>query len=554
MTLTKDREPGETRPRPNPGDLRLTIDSLLANLDEMSHEDQLNALQMVQNYNIGLARTNFLTFVRLMAPLIIPNPFEDGNHIELMANELQKVEEATRNGRKKRLQISICPRSMKTIILNLFVAWVLGRNPTFKIMHISHTQKTIEDQSGRPIRDLIQTPEFQAIFPHIQLKRDTRSASRWQTTTGAVYTCFGINQGLAGRGANIVVVDDAMNEKIAASKVEREKINNDYVGGVRSRIWKMGSEVMIGTRWRLDDLLGFTQRLDGTEDRPVAGSNYPWRIISIPAILDAKAAKLLNLPEGGSYWPGTKSMEELLEIQRSNEAVWRALYLQAPSVQDGNIFKAGHFQLWPHTEPPSNIKYILVSMDTAFSTKEAADFSALCVYGLFDRMQTLSNGKEKSVTNLILLEFEQGRWSFPDLCEKCQEINDVFSPDVFVVENRGSGQSLIQELIRRGIPVQGYLPTTDKVSRAWAVVPLHQAKRIWFPKLKYSMELIEDLKQFPQAQHDDSVDAHCLAVGWLRDSYELTHEGYLGEKDVDETEAIGRQRPVSYFAAATGRV
>lgn len=538
--------------------LKQTIELLEANLDNLSFGEKQQLLELTISYNMERARTEFAVFVRLMAPLVLPDPFEEGPHIWLMAKELQEVEEATRIGKKKRLQISLPPRGMKTVLLNIFIAWCFGRNPTWKVMHISHTQGLIEDISGGPIKDIINMPEYQAIFPGTQLRKDARAKNRWMLTSGGIYACFGTNQNLAGRGANLVVVDDAMSEQTAISKVEREKVNNLYAKGVRSRIWKMGSEICVGTRWRVDDLLGFLQKLDGTQTHPVPGSKFPWKIIAIPAILDAPASRILGLPVGSSFWPGVKSIDELEDLRRSNsESDWRALYLQAPVIEEGNLFKSNMFVWLNGNDPPNNIKYIIVAMDTAFSTKETADFSAITVYGLFDRVQILSNGREKNVTNVCLLDFELGRWSFPDLAEKAQALNDAFQPDLFVVEAKASGQSLIQELVRRGIPVTGYSPDRDKISRAHAVTPIHLAKRVWFPKLKFAQELYEELKAFPNQSHDDAVDAHVLALTWLKDSYEVTNDNYASEKaedhdPMDEKNYFGRGKASSYWGAASG--
>lgn len=544
-------------------DLELQIEALINNFDTLSVREKEDALKFIQNYNMRRAGDDFSTFVRLFAPLVLPDPFEEGEHIWLMARELQAIEEATRKGIKKRLQISIAPRSMKTVLLNLFIAWCFGRNPRWKVMHLSHTQSVIEDVSGGPIKDIILMPEFQIIFPETVLRKDARAKNRWGLTLGGIYACFGIAQGVAGRGANIVIVDDPLNEKTAESKTEREKVTKNYVKDVRSRIWKLGSEIAVGTRFRIDDLLGHLQKLDGTEENPVRGSRYPWKVISIPAILDKRASGLLGLPEGGSYWPGTKSMDEILELKRSNaEKDWLALYMQTPTLEEGNIFKKHHFR-WIEPNPrtnqvePPNVDYILVSLDTAFSTKEAADKSAICVYGLFKRTVALTDGRERTVNNMVLLDFKQGQWSFPDLCNECQLLADTFSPDIFVVEQKGSGISLIQELVRRGIPVTGYVPDRDKTTRAHAVTPIHLAGRVWFPKLSFAQELYEELKQFPQASHDDAADAHVLAVTYLKDTYDLTNENYASErqKDVDPTDMVYStrfNRPSSYFAAASG--
>lgn len=519
----------------------------------LSPKEKEQAQEFIHTVLLEEARENFYTYVKLMAPQMLPEGFIDGKHIRLMSDELQKVERRTVKSTKlgdggsldakekvvlgKRLQIFLPPGSMKSKILNLFVTWVLGRHPKWRILHIGHTKLFAEDNMGRQIRDLMHTPEYNSVFPDTLIKKDVKAAGRWETTFGGTYYAAGVGNQIAGRRAHISICDDVVSEQTAYSDIERPKINTWYVPGLRTRLLPGASEIIVNTRWHVDDLSGFIMRAD--ED-----SRIPWQVIAIPAFLDKASSQLLRLPEGGSFWPEFWSTEALMEKKRDkgmSEAKWNALYMQNPVPEEGNIFKEEEFKYWTDPEPPP-LDYLLVSLDTAFSTRESADYSAYSVWGVFKSGEEDLMGDEYIVNNMLLLECGKGRWEYPDLCSKIMEINTAYNkPDVFLIEKKASGQSLIQDLRRRGLPVTEYIPDKDKVSRAHACRPFMKSGRIWVPADRlddettrpksFSQELISEAIAFPFDTHDDLTDTFTQAILWMRDSFNVTHEGYNEDED-----------------------
>jgi predicted phage terminase large subunit-like protein len=274
--------------------------------------------------------------------------------------------------------------------------------------------------------------------------------------------------------------------------------------------------------------------------------------------MDEKWSKVLGIDVGESYWSSVHTLEELLDKKRANSPEdWASIYMQDPVVTEGNIFKSSMFRSWDHSEPPGNIKFILVSLDTAFSTKSSADYSAFTVWGIFERIEPikfgLHAGKETKINHMILLEFQKGRWNFPELCDKLQEIHEAYSPDTYLIENKGSGMSLIQELQRRSWPITPYHPSTDKVTRAHQATPVLSSGRLWVnKKLKNTNELIQECLSFPNAAHDDALDSLVQAVNWFRDSYTLSTPYDTEEQEVEDTSYKPARN--SYWGLVSGHV
>lgn len=527
-----------------------------------SYEEIAEIVHQLEKEAIRKSKEHFETYVHLIAPTLMPDTYKTGPHVSLMCAELQEVYEKTilsiadpKEHDAPRLMINLPPGSMKTLVLCLFVTWVFGKRPKWRIIHLGHSGEFAIDMYGAQTRDIIKTPEYQQIFPGITIREDTDSKGRWSTNRGGQYVAKGVGQKITGRRAHIAIVDDPLSAQDAESKVERERKNNWYTPGLQTRLLPGASEVLVMHRWHLDDLAG--NRL--AKDNKI-GAPRPWKVFKIPALNNEETAELLDLPVGTSFWPDlwpTKMFEEKMNEAGMSRSFWSAQYMQEPTPEEGNIIKARLIQDWQAEEPPE-VDYVLVSIDTAFSTKERADYSAYTVWGIFKQTRVDTQGNERRIPCMILLEAERGRWEFPELCAKVERIYSERHPDSFIIENKASGQSLIQELYRRGFPVLKYNPDTDKISKTYSCQGFFEAKRIFVPLEKgWAKEVVNELVSFPSAPHDDFTDTVTQAILWMRDNWQIDADGYTynaREEDEDENAAnVFRGKKTYWSVANNGR-
>ena len=498
-----------------------------ANANELALRDRL-----FENV-IGASSYDFMTFVRMMAPLLIAD-FHMGRHIELICDKLQQVDDGT----CRRLMVFLPPRSSKSVICSkLFPAWYMGRHPNHEILSVSHSDQLSSD-FGRAVRDLVGNEMFQTIFPEVKLRSDVRSAGKWQTNHNGVYVAAGVKTQIAGRGAHVAILDDVMSEEDAFSEAGRRYVKEWFPAGLRTRLMPSGSIVIINTRYHEDDICGWL--LDNEKNASTADEIlHPWEVIKIPAWLDEQAAELLDLPVGSSYFPEWKPDHVLqldeLEIKRHNGSrYWQSLYMQDPTPAEGGIIKKGWFKSWPHDDPP-DCEFIIQTMDTAFSAKTTADYSVMQTWGIFETYETDSTGRERLLPQLILLGNVRGRFEYPELRLTAQEEYEKHEPDAIMIEKKASGQSLLQDLRRAGLPVLEFTPDRDKVSRANAATPFLESGRVWLPENKeWTFDLIEEAISFPNARYDDQVDAMVMAVLYMRDSWYVSHEDDPDYEEDDE--------------------
>ena len=483
------------------------------------------------------SKDSFLHFIAMFAPTLVPD-WIMGRHIHLIADRLQKVE----SGEIKRLMVFLPPRSSKSVICSkLFPAWYVGRHPQHEILTVSHSDQLASD-FGRSVRDLVNFDLFNTVFPDVALRSDVRAAGKWKTNQGGTYYAAGVRSQIAGRGAHVAILDDVMSEEDSFSETGRRYVKEWYPSGLRTRIMPNGSIVIINTRYHEDDLCGWLLR----QESQIELENK-WEVIKIPAWVDEPSSKMLNLPVGSSYFPEWKPSEILKndeeEIKASNGSrYWESLYMQNPVPDTGGIIKKKWLKWWDYDEPPP-CDYIIQTYDTAFSTKTTADFSVIQTWGIFEHMETDSTGRENWVSNLILLGNEKGRFDYPALRTKAQELYDYHKPDVCIIEKKASGQSLIQDLRRAGLPVLDYIPDRDKTARVYAATPLMEAGRVWLPKgYEWSDDLYGEAITFPNARHDDQVDAMTMAIHYMKESWNLLHPD-----DPDYEEGYERKKRVAYW-------
>ena len=480
---------------------------------------------------IAQAREDFLAFVMLMNP-----SFSIGPHHRVLCDELMKLEKNVID----RLMVFISPRSSKSLITSTyFPAWALGRNPYWQEIAVSHSDD-LATRFGRAIRDIINSPAYQSIFPQVNIRKDNRSANSWalehKKKQAGSFLAAGSGSGIAGFGAHLAIIDDPISEQDAYSKTRREHLNNWYASGLRTRLMPGGKIVLVMTRWHENDLAGHLLK---AEDTGVMADR--WSVVKIPAINTTDSASVLNIareklikqgyltkkyPElkvGESFWPAPDqedgfcwTTEELIRTKNNTPGFkFDALYGQSPSAEEGNVIKAEWWQNWDRTEPPE-CDYIIQSWDTAFSTRTTADYSAVTTWGLF------KSGFD--MPNLVLLGAEKGRWDFPTLREKVVQQHEKFEPDSVIIEKKASGQSLIQDLRMTGIPIFEYQPDRDKVARAYSITSLFHNGRIYAPFNKvWAKDVLEESRAFPTAAHDDYMDTLTQALLWVRNGGYLTH-------------------------------
>lgn len=518
--------------------LDFDVGTALKNLDRLKPEDKEHVLKLLDERNrlqsIEKARDNFIDFVKLMWPGFIPGP-----HHYLMAEAFEKVA----RGELKRLIINMAPRHTKSELTSwLLPAWFLGKYPRKKIIQASNTE-ALAAGFGRRVRNLISgegiegdddTPPigFNDVFPGVRLAKDSQAAAGWHTNRGGEYFAIGISGKVTGKGGDIVIIDDPHSEQEARQAETSPEIFDSvyewYTSGPRQRLQPGGAIIIVMTRWSKRDLTGqVMKKMAALEDGEFGDR---WEVIEFPAILDE------NTPKERSLWPAFWKLDELKATRAVLPvAKWKAQYQQSPTSEEGAIIKrenwrrwgldkdpaksdcpADHLRgAWRNLEPPP-CEFIMISIDTALKKNERADYSAFTTWGVF-KVDDPKTGLP--INNVILLSAWKARLEFPELKKTVQQFYNEDQPDTLLIEDKGSGISLIQELRSMGLPVENFSygrgtkgVSNDKVARANMVADIFASGYVWAPERRFADECIEECAEFPYGDHDDYVDSVVQAL------------------------------------------
>jgi len=406
---------------------------------------------------------------------------------------LAKIFEDIAAGKKKRVIVNIAPRHGKSELISyLAPAWFLGKFPHKKVIMASHTAD-LAVNFGRRVRNLVGSDNYKDIFPQVELQSDSKSASRWGTNFNGEYFAIGVGGALAGRGADLFIIDDPHSEQDA--KTGRADVFLPawewFQSGPIQRLMPGGAIIIVMTRWSKLDLTGqILSQMEREEDVD------PWEVVEFPAILNDK-------PLWGDFW----SIEELLSKKAGMDVrYWEAQYMQNPVSEEGALIKKEWWRIWDKEDTP-NCEFIIMSLDAAQEANNRADYNALTTWGVFFNEETNNH-------SIILLNAIKKRMEYPDLKAMVLEEYKEWEPDAFMVEKKSNGSVLYQEFRRMGIPVGEFTPGKgqDKIARVNAVSSLFQGGIVYAPDRRWAKEVIEECNDFPSGANDDLVDSTTLAL------------------------------------------
>ena len=475
------------------------IQHMLDNIDSFSPDEVVEIERLVDELDIRrknkLAYDDLIEFCKAMMP-----DFIVGKHHRILADMLMGIE----RGDKDRVCVNIPPRHGKSQLVSIFYpAWYLGRNPDKKVMMVSHTTDLAVD-FGRKVRNIIASEAYRSIFPTVKLASDSKSAGRWSTNVGGEYYACGVGSALAGRGADLLLIDDPHSEQdvISGNFSVFEKAYEWYTFGARTRLMPGGRVAIIQTRWHMDDLTGRVVKDMANNERA-----DQYEVIEFPAILhvnDPDTGKPVDKP----LWPEFFDIEALLRTKASMPVFqWNAQYQQQPTAEEAAIVKREWWNEWEKDDPPS-CEYVIMSLDSAAEKHNRADYTALTTWGVF-------LNEETSAYNIILLNSIKERLEFPELKELAMEQYTDWEPDAFIVEKKSSGVALYQEMRRMGLLVQEYTPhrgSGDKLARLNSVSDIVASGLCWVPQTRWAEEVVEEIAGFPFMSNDDLVDSTVMAL------------------------------------------
>lgn len=439
-----------------------------------------------------LCRRSFSFFVKEFWNEIIPDELVWNWHLEVLCNEIEAAYRRVALGMPKLydLIINIPPGTSKSTICTIMApawSWTIAPN----LRHITGSYSaTLSIEHSVKSRDIIQSDKYRKYFPEIQLKidennktsyRNRSNGQRYTTSTGGTVT---------GVHAHIITIDDPLNPKQAASKVEIQGAIDWFDKTLSTRKVNKEVSVMVLVMQRLatNDPTG---HLLDKKDKKI-------RHICLPGELSThvKPAELAANYKDGLLDPLRLSRKALSELKTDLGSGGYAGQIMQTPVPDGGLIWQKWFIPVPDNKFPNRnlFKQYGTDWDLAYTKDEENAASAF-----------VTGGKIKN--DIFIDNIGWGWFEFPEMIKFMKQ-----QPSPHYIEAKASGKSAKQALTKIGInaievKVAG---GSDKVARAkMATIPA-ESGRVYVRESLLD-KLYNDSKQgilfFPKGAFKDLADA-----------------------------------------------
>jgi len=469
-------------------------------IDQISTEDLLARLSPAarRRYLDSVLADDFSAFVMKVFETVSPgDEFRPNWHIDAMTYAAELVID----GKIKRLITTVPPRHLKSIIFSVALpAFLLGQDPTKRIICVSYSNE-LAIKHAIDFRAVMSSDWYRRVFPKTKVSREKDTQYETMTTARGYRYATSLGGTLTGRGADLIVLDDPQKPEEALSEAHRNSAGQWFDTTLLSRLDSKseGAVVMVMQRLHEDDLAGRLLEKGGWEHLKIAAIAEQEERITVGR------RRIHKRTAGTVIDPRRESLEDLERLKQSmGELFFSAQYQQEPIPLAGNLIKAEWFKHYDTAPTPSGNDLLVISIDTAMKGAPSADYSVATVW--------LARGE-----NSYLLDLWRERVDYPYLRRAVHRLREKYPTAALLIEDKGSGTSLIQDLRLENVTPIPINPEGDKVTRLAAVSVQFESGAVWFPKdAPWLGSLKAELLGFPNVKYDDQVDSISQALSWIK--------------------------------------
>lgn len=398
------------------------------------------------------------------------------------------------NGESIKVMVSMPPRHGKSLFLSrVFPAFFLGRFPDRRVMLITHSTDFSKGHS-RFARNII--ANFGEKVFGVKLSRETSSAGEWdvvekgrKTATLGGMEALGAESSVMGKGAHLLLIDDIVKGFEMASNVTlMDKQWTWFLADVYPRLEPDASVIIVSTRWTGYDVIGRIRKAQ-QED----GMFEDWFTINFPALAGEK--DILGRRPGQALFPKRWNEKQLSQIKKHMDPLWwESQYQGNPLPAKGGIIDTDWFKRYDTPPDKNDSEFIIISADTATKETEISDYTVIGIWFVHDH-------------RYYLIDLIREKMDYPKLKETMKGLQGVWFPDFILIEDKGSGSSLIQDL--RDEPEMNVRPidtgNENKVLRLQAETPILRSGKVCIPEhSSWLDDFLLEMRAFPRGRKDQA--------------------------------------------------
>lgn len=451
----------------------------------------ISALKIQKILN-KVIKTNFKFFLQKAFHSLHPNnDFSHNWHIDLISEYLTALE----SRQITRLIINIPPRYLKSFCISVaWPAWLLGREPSRKIMVASHSM-ALAKKFSQDSKAIITADWYREIF-QTQLSAKQNTKEKFCTSSHGFRMACSVGSNITGEGGDYLIVDDPLTPLQALSEKKRETVNDWFSNTFSTRLndKKTGVIILVMQRLHPNDLSGHLFKKDN------------WEILKIPAVSEVTQKMDFNnfhytRKEGELLCEAREGLKEIENIKGAlGTYAFSAQYQQEPiDIQSGLI---KYKWIMRYGKLPDFIS-VYQSWDTAIKIGVKNDYSACTTWGV------TNNG-------YYLLDVFKERLAYPGLKQMVVEKYHQYKPTGVIIEDKASGQQLIQDINSDNrMPIIKFLPKKQKLIRFLLMTTIVEAGKIHLPlEAGWLSDFESELFSLPNVVHDDQADSMAQFLMW----------------------------------------
>lgn len=457
-----------------------------------------------------LARENFQIFVQVIHRSLTGEEFD----LEELHRDIIAFLDATFDGKILNGYINIPPRHGKSYLIAMWIAYAFGRYPDCKFIYATYGAELAETTSIL-VQRILNDETFMRLFPTCRI--DTKKGAareKFMTTAAGEFLARGIEGTIVGHGAGLrgqrgrtrftgaLIFDDLHKPGESASAAQKQAVRKFFTDSFTTRRNNARVPMIgIGQRVDLDDIFGSIDPRDELGqpigDGTTGLSGKKWTALIIPVLKT----------DGTTIYPDIFSVQDAEEKKHSSPWTFETQYMQRPYSIEGAMFKVDMIPCI-HVRPEGP-KMQVRGWDLAARTLQAGktepDYTAhvkLVYYYESQQYVIEAGGKFRAKTDEVRAAM------------KATALKDGY--DVKIRGAREPGQAGIAQAedltkLLNGYRVNFEQDSKDKVVRAEPLAAQVNVGLVSVLGPHLHAFVCEELRPFPNARHDDFVDACAYA-------------------------------------------
>lgn len=462
-------------------------------------------------------RRSLFTFIQMFWNEIIPEDPIWNWHIPFLCSELEKIAHRVQTNEPKDhdLIINIPPGTSKSSTVAVFFpVWCWLRAPWMRFITGSYSSD-LSFEHAELSRDLIRSEKFGLFFPTLRIRTDKDQKSNYKATyydsterrwkSGGNRYSTSVGGTVTGMHAHIIIVDDPLNPKKAASEAELKTANHwiDQTLSTRKIDKKVTATIMIMQRLAQDDPTGHT----------LAKKKKNVRHICLPGEIRNYGEYVKPVYLKNHY------SDDLLDVSRMDWGVLEEMKAdlgqygyagqvgQNPVPPGGGMFQVSNFGFMNMLPGPNRLGRRVRAWDKAGS-KDSGAYTAGVKMTRFDNAEYL-------IEHVV-----RGQWRADEREKIIRQTAELDGPEVEIYleqEPGSSGKESVENSITNLAGFRAYAdrPTGDKVYRADPYSVQVNNGNVYLMRGDWNHDFIEEHRYFPFSTFKDQVDAASMCFAKL---------------------------------------